>query len=80
MDWVITNARIEWEGVRIDQKKRDDAIHRISTNLEVLKHHLVHQHGIANSQSHKQLREFFFRHGLLEQFRNADKFSFSRKF
>lgn len=79
MDWVVTNARIEWEGVRIDLKKRDDAIHRISTNLEILKHHLVHQHGIANSQSHKQLRDFFSRHGLLEQFRNADKFSFSRE-
>ena len=32
MNWVITNARIEWEGVRIDPKKRD-VIHRISTNL-----------------------------------------------
>ena len=36
MAWVITNARIEWAGVRVDRKKRDEAIARISVHQERL--------------------------------------------
>ena len=36
MDWVITNARIEWTGVRVDARRRDEVIDRISVHLEKL--------------------------------------------
>ena len=79
MDWVITNARIEWTGVRVDARKRDEAIARISAHLEKLEKHLAAEYGIQNTRSHKQLTEFFQGCGLLHKFLQGGKVSFDKK-
>jgi DNA polymerase-1 len=79
MDWVITNARIEWTGVRVDERKRDEAIARISVHLERVEKHLAAEYGIRNTQSHKQLAEFFQGCGLLHKFLQGGKVSFDKK-
>jgi len=79
MDWVITNARIEWAGVRVDIRKRDEAITRIIVHLEKLEKYLAAEYGIQNTQSHKQLAEFFKGLGLLYRFQQDGKVSFDKK-
>jgi DNA polymerase-1 len=79
MDWVTTNARLEWAGVRVDERKRDEAIARISVHLEKLEKHLAAKYGIQNTQSHKQLAEFFKGCGLLHKFQQGSKVSFDKK-
>ncbi len=79
MPWVITNARIEWNGVRVDALKRDDAISKIGAHLEQLEKHLAVQHGIQNINSHKQLTAFFQKCRLLHRFQQSGKVSFDKK-
>ncbi len=79
MDWVVTNARIEWNGVRVDERKRDEAIPRIGMHLEKLERHLAAEYGIRNTQSHKQLAEFFQGCGLLHRFLLGGKVRFDKK-
>ena len=79
MDWVVTNARIEWTGVRVDKRKRDEAIIRVSAHLEKLEKHLAVEYGTQNTQSHKQLAEFFKRLGLLHRFQQDGKVTFDKK-
>jgi DNA polymerase-1 len=79
MAWVITNARIEWAGVRVDERRRDEAIARISAHQGTLKEHLSAEYGIQNTQSHKQLTEFFQKCRLLNKFLQGGKVSFDKK-
>ena len=79
MAWVITNSRIEWAGVRVDEMKREEAISRISVHKERLEKNLASEYGIGNSQSHKQLAEFFRSCGLLHKFLKGGKVSFNKK-
>jgi len=79
MAWVTTNARIEWAGVRVDQSKRDQAVTRIAVHTEKLKKYLDTEYGIHNTQSHKQLTEFFRGCGLLSNFIDNGKASFDKK-
>ena len=79
MVWVTTNARIEWNGVRVDEKRRDEAIARISVHKVRLEEHLAAEYGILNSRSHKQLSEFFRGCGLLHEFLKNKKVSFDKK-
>lgn len=79
MDWVKTNARLEWAGVRIDERKRDEAIARISVQLEKLEKHLAAEYGIQKTQSHTQLVAFFKECGLLHRFQQGGKVSFDKK-
>jgi len=79
MPWVITNARIEWAGVRVDERKRHEAIARISVHKDRLEKHLASEYGIENIRSHKQLSEFFKSCKLLYKFRKSGKVSFDKK-
>lgn len=79
MPWVTTNARIEWSGVRVDEKKRDEVIGRISVHKGTLEKHLAIEYGIQNARSHKQLTEFFKICGLLHKFKLGGKVSFNKK-
>jgi len=78
MDWVLTNARIEWTGARVDQHKQKEAVTRISNHLERLEQRLATVYGILNSQSHKQLAEFFQACGLLHLFHQNGTLSFDK--
>jgi len=79
MAWVVTNARIEWVGVRVDENKRDKTIARIKMHQNRLKKHLASEYGIQNTQSHKQLTKFFQSCRLLHKFRQGGKASFDKK-
>ena len=79
MAWVTTNARIEWNGVRVDEKKRDEAIARIRAHKVRLEKHLAAEYGIQNSRSHKQLTEYFRACGLLHEFTKNGKVTFNKK-
>ena len=79
MPWVITNARFEWNGVRIDEKKRDEAIARIGAHKARLEEYLAAEYGIEKTQSHKQLTAFFQSCGLLHKFQKKGKVSFDKK-
>ena len=78
MTWGITNARIEWNGVRVDEERRDEAISRIGVHKARLEEHLDAQYGIKNSRSHKQLREYFQTCGLLNRFTENGKVTFNK--
>jgi len=78
MAWVITNARIEWAGVRVDTMKRDEAITRIGIHKERLECHLESEYGIQNTKSPKQLADFFRGCGLLYKFQQGGKVSFDK--
>jgi len=78
MPWVTTNARIEWAGVRVDERKCDEVIDRISMHLEKIENHLSTVYGIQNTQSHKQLMAFFQSRGLLNKFLQGGKVSFDK--
>jgi DNA polymerase-1 len=60
MPWVITNARIEWNGVRINTRKRDEILSTILSHKDRLERRIESTFGISNIRSHKQLKEFFF--------------------
>jgi DNA polymerase I len=78
MPWVTTNARMEWNGVRVDQTKRDEAIYRISEHKKQLEKHIADKYDIQNIQSGKQLKEFFHSHRLLSKFQQDGKISFDK--
>jgi DNA polymerase-1 len=79
MSWVTTNARIEWGGVRVDQKKRDAAIDKIRKCQNQLEKQLASEYGIQNTRSHIQLTNFFKSCGLLHNFVKNGKVSFDKK-
>jgi DNA polymerase-1 len=79
MPWVTTNARIEWNGVKIDTQKRDAAMSALKNQKAKLEHHLKEAHGIKKIASHKQLSEFFKNEGLLHAFQEKGKISFDKK-
>jgi DNA polymerase-1 len=79
MPWVITNARIEWAGVRVDERKRNEVVNRISVYQKRLKNHLAVEYGIQNTLSHKQLTDFFKSNRLLHRFLRGGKVSFDKK-
>ena len=78
MAWIVTNARIEWNGVRVDEKKRDVTITQIAAHKQRLEKHLAAEYGIKNTQSHKELAVFFKKCGLLHKFRQGGKLSFDK--
>src|SRR5262249_5141385 len=67
MPWVATNARMVWHGVRVDPEKCRLAAEACARHLGGLAPRLA-DHGIPNVRSHKQLKEFFGRLGLLDLF------------
>jgi DNA polymerase I len=79
MAWVITNARIEWNGVRVDGKKRDKAIASLRAHVERLEDYLAKEYGVGNINSPKQLAGFFQSCGLLEAFQQKGKLSFDKE-
>jgi DNA polymerase I len=79
MPWVVTNARIEWNGARMDINKRDHVVHKVSEFKRRLEGELSEKFGIANVNSHKQLTDFFKMTGILEKFRRGQKVSFDKK-
>jgi DNA polymerase-1 len=78
MPWVVTNARMIWRGVRVDREKCARVRQACDHHLARLRPQLAAL-GVANVQSHKQLRAYFAGHGLLDLFRQGDGYSFDEK-
>ncbi|MBT3511421.1 MAG: hypothetical protein HN472_17985 [Nitrospina sp.] len=79
MDWVTTNSRIEWDGVRVDVGKIESVTKVLESCKEKIKKQLYDEYGICNIQSHKQLAEFFKSCGLLNKFKIKGKYSFDKE-
>jgi DNA polymerase-1 len=78
MPWTVTNARTIWHGVRVDRAKARrvrDACERHRAELAAR----LAEAGVTNPRSHKQLREFFKREGLLPLFRRRGGYSFDKR-
>lgn len=75
MPWTTTNARIIWNGVRIDASAAGDVVQACATHADTLQADLRGQ-GLGNIKSHKQVKDFFSRLGLLELFKRGTGYSF----
>lgn len=79
MPWVITTAKLMWQGVKIDpskipliQQKGNACLQRIGASLK--------QQGLNNPNSPPQVKAFFENHGLLQYFSSKDgKYSFDKQ-
>jgi DNA polymerase-1 len=77
MPWVRTNARITWNGVRIDQDLQARVADACSNHLPDLQRQLEGS-GITNLLSHRELVAFFRRAGLLDLFRRNGIYCFDK--
>jgi DNA polymerase-1 len=77
MPWVVTNARMVWNGARVDAEKCRSAREACERHLVRLRPRLEGI-GVPNVRSHKQLESFFAKAGLLELFRRDGKVSFDK--
>ena len=78
MPWVAVNARMEWDGVRLDADRCGEIRAACGRHLAALEPRLA-GFGIANVRSHPQLEAFFRRAGLLDLFRTRDGHSFDKE-
>jgi DNA polymerase I len=78
MPWTITNARMIWNGARIDPEKCQRTQQACTRHLAQLEPQLEAV-GIRNVRSDQQLTEFFNRVGLLALFRRGGHVSFDKK-
>ncbi len=78
MPWVVTNARMNWTGLRVDAQKGQLAKQAAQTRADALRQALQSM-GLANVNSHPQLQSFFEGLGLLQHFARDGKVSFDRE-
>lgn len=78
MPWVAVNARMVWDGVRIDSKARDSVWNRCDSKLDELREELL-KLGLENFNSHNQLIEFFKGQRLLDAFKTGNGYSFKKE-
>ena len=78
MPWAVTNARMTWDGVRVDQSRLEEVAAACKRHLAPLEEELAEM-GLENVGSHKQVQAFMSRLGLLELFRKGSGFSFDDK-
>jgi DNA polymerase-1 len=78
MPWVITNARMCWNGIRVDKTRWQAVSSKIAARKERLEHELARQ-GLYNVNSHPQLTAFFTRQGLLHHFKSGDGHCFDKE-
>jgi DNA polymerase-1 len=78
MPWAVTNARVEWDGVRVDASRCRAVRVATAGHARTLKGELAAL-GLRNANSYPQLLEFFRQKGLLELFRVGPSYSFADK-
>lgn len=75
MDWTVTNARIAWDGVRVDPDLCKQLLAACQRHVGDLPRQLA-ELGLGNVNSHPQLTEFFRSIGMLDAFRDGNKYTF----
>jgi DNA polymerase-1 len=78
MPWTVTNARIVWNGVRVDAGAARRVLEACDRHATALRPQLA-ELGVTKPRSHHQLDRLFLRLGLIELFRRGGKLSFSRE-
>jgi len=79
MPWVVTNASIEWAGVKVDYNKCTNIVAKIKPESDKLLEFLSTTYGIDNPRSHNSLKEFFQRERLLSRFKTAGGYAFDEE-
>lgn len=77
MPWIITNAKIQWKGVRIDCDKRDETIGTLQVHKNIFEKKFA-RHRLDNPRSQEQLITFFEHLGLLHLFTTATGYTFDK--
>jgi|TARA_B100002003_G_C14152743_1_gene554566 DNA polymerase-1 len=77
--FVVTNARNEWVGIKIDSEKIFTVRKIIKNQKQKLDQFIEQQYSITNTKSRDQLAEFFNTVGLLHKFKKKGKVSFEKK-
>lgn len=77
MPWTVVNARIIWNGVRIDPVMRDRVRQAGEALLPEVERN-IREHGIENHRSHPQLCSYFESAGLLHAFAKKGGYSFDK--
>lgn len=78
MPWAVTNASMNWHGVRVDQNRLQKLSAACKRHVLPLEAELA-AWGLGNVDSHPQLQVFMTQLGLLESFRKGRGFSFDDK-
>jgi DNA polymerase-1 len=74
MPWSVTNARMIWDGVRVDPDACQALRQACQRHTDKMASELA-ELGIGNVSSHPQLLDFFRRIGLLDAFRVGKKYT-----
>ncbi len=77
MPWVVTNARMEWDGVLVDASKRQRVAQACGPRSSALIQQLSSD-GLDNPRSHPSQVKFFNRLGLLQHFKKGKGHSFDK--
>jgi DNA polymerase-1 len=75
MPWTVTNARMVWDGVRLDGEQCGKLLAACDRHQQRLGQELG-ELGLANVDSYSQVKDFFEAAGLLHAFRTGDGHSF----
>jgi DNA polymerase I len=75
MPWAVTNARMVWDGVRLSGPACEEVLEACRRHQQRLDQELLGM-GLANVNSHPQLKQFFEGAGLLPAFHVRDGHSF----
>ena len=78
LPWTATNARIVWNGVRVDAGAARRVREACDRHAAALGPQLADL-GVTKPRSHAQLQRLFGRLGLIELFRRGGKLSFNRE-
>jgi DNA polymerase-1 len=78
MPWAVTNALLEWDGVRVDAARCHAVRDSTACHARTLQDELAAL-GLQNAKSDPQLLAFFRRQGLVELFRVGSGYSFADK-
>ena len=78
MPWIITNARIEWNGVRIDYSEIKHVTKKITSIKKQYEKILLEKFGIKNVQSYSELYKFFSQAKILNSFKKHGRYCFDK--
>ena len=79
MPWIVTNAGMEWKGVKVHYIKAQVIINKSKKQLNELKKKLSEEYGIGDCLTRKDLEAFFRRIGLIDRFVKGGRLSFDDK-
>jgi DNA polymerase-1 len=77
MPWVRTNAKIEWQGVRIDRDKADRIVATCPQHEATLREKLAAYH-VTDPHDDRLLQGFLAQQGLLNLFKRNGRYSFNK--